>query len=344
MKRIVSAIFAGLAIVGIPGPVTAQTELTVIVYGGSFEQGWKRAVIEPFEKANPDTKVRIATGLTMEAAAMMRAQKDDPKIDVFMMDEVGAAQGAGEGLYQPLDDKSIPNLDKLYPQFRVKGNPYTKFMYVSQVLAYDKNRIKAAPDSYLALWEPEYKQKIAIPDINTSHGIFFLLMAARMNGGGVDNIDPGFTAIKQLKPNVVTFWNQHAQVSQLFTQGDIVMTTWTTDRVEGLIDAGGDARWAIPKESAFLIDSTIGIAKGTKRLAAAQKYLDFVLSVPAQEANAKYTFLTPVNREAKLAPDIAARLPAGEETLRKLLTVDWTTVTRERPKWVDRWNREITTP
>src|SRR5947209_9015376 len=75
-----------------------QRELTVIVYGGSFEEGWKKAVIAPFEAANPGIKVRIATGLTMETVAMMRAQKGDPKIDVIMMDEVGAAQANAEGL------------------------------------------------------------------------------------------------------------------------------------------------------------------------------------------------------------------------------------------------------
>ena len=333
---------AGVAL--LPGPASAATELTVIVYGGSFEAGWKKAVIEPFEAANPDIKVRIATGLTMETVAMMRAQKGDPKIDVVMMDEVGAAQANGEGLYQPLDLNTVPNMAKLYPQFRISGDPYTKFMYVSQVIAYDKNKVKTAPQSYQDMWKPEYKGKVSIPDINTTHGTMLLMMAAGMNGGNVTNIDPGFAAIKNLKPSILTFWNQHAQVSQLFTQGDIVMTTWTSDRAQGLIDGGGNIGWTIPKESAYIIDSTIGIAKGTKNLAAAQKYINFVLSEKAQEANARFTYLTPVNRDAKLDAATAAKLPAGEATLKRLLTADWAAVTKERPKWVDRWNREITTP
>ena len=90
------------------GPASAATELTVIVYGGSFEAGWKKAVIEPFEAANPDIKVRIATGLTMETVAMMRAQKGDPKIDVIMMDEVGAAQANSEGLYAAARSRHHP--------------------------------------------------------------------------------------------------------------------------------------------------------------------------------------------------------------------------------------------
>jgi putative spermidine/putrescine transport system substrate-binding protein len=345
--RVASAVLFGVAAFAagfVPSMALAATELTVIVYGGSFEAGWKKAVIEPFEAANPDIKVRIATGLTMETVAMMRAQKGDPKIDVVMMDEVGADQANAEGLYAPLDVKAVPNIAKLYPQFRIKGEPYTKFMYVSQVIAYDKKRVKVAPQSYQDMWKPEYKGKIAVPGIDTTHGTMFLMMAARMNGGSVENIDPGFATIKNLKPSILTFWNQHAQVSQLFTQGDIVMTTWTSDRAQGLIDSGGDIGWTIPKESAYIIDSTIGIAKGTKNLAAAQKYINYVLSAKAQEANAKFTYLTPVNREAKLDPAVAAKLPAGDDVLKKLLVVDWSKVTPERPKWVDRWNREITTP
>jgi spermidine/putrescine-binding protein len=323
-------------------PAEAQTELTVIVYGGSFEAGWKKSVIEPFEKANPDIKVSIATGLTLQNVALMRAQRDNVKVDVVMMDEVGAAQANAENLYEPLDPKKIPNLAKLFPQFRVKGDAYTKFMYVSQAIAYNKEKIKTPPGSYRDLWKPEYKGRVAIPDINTSHGAFLLLMASSMNGGSVQNTDPGFALLKPLKPSIVTFWNQHAQVSQLFTQGDIWITTWTTDRAQGLIDAGGPVAWTIPKESAYIIDSTIGIAKGTKKREAAEKYINFVLSEQAQALNAQHTYLVPVNREVKLSPEVAVKLPAGEETLKRLVTTDWNYVTKVRPQWVERWNREIT--
>ena len=64
-----------------------------------------------------------------------------------MMDEVGAAQAQAEGLYAPLDAAAIPDMAKLYPQFRIAGDPYTKFMYVSQVIAYDKNKVTTAPQS-----------------------------------------------------------------------------------------------------------------------------------------------------------------------------------------------------
>ena len=316
-----------------------QTELTVVVYGGSFEQGWKKAVIEPFEKANPDIKVKIATGLTQQTIAMMRAQKNDVKIDVIMMDEVGAAQANAEGLYEPLVSAKVPNIEKLYPQFRVKGDAYTKFMYVAQALVWNKDVIKTKPDSWMAMWDPAYKGKIAIPDIQTSHGSFFLLTASDMTGGNVKNTDPGFELIKKLKPSILTFYTQHAQVAQLFTQGEIVMTSWTSDRAQAAIDGGAPLAWTVPKEGAYIIDSTIGIAKGSKNTEAALKYVNFVLSDAAQASNAQHTYLAPVNREVKLAPAVAAKLPV--EDLPRLKPADWDFVSTVRPQWTQRWAREI---
>jgi putative spermidine/putrescine transport system substrate-binding protein len=280
-------------------------ELTIIVHGGSFEEGWKKAVIEPFERANPNIRVRIATGLTMQTVAMMRAQRSDPRIDVIMMDEVGAAQAHAEGLFEPLTPSAIPNMADLHPQFRVAGDPYTKFMYVAQVIAHDRNRIRAAPTSFRDLWKPEYRNRVAIPDINTSHGVMLLIMAARMDGGGERAIGPGFDSLRALRPGIVTFWSQHAQVSQLFTQGDIWITTWTSDRAQGLIDSGGDIAWTIPREGAFIIDSTIGIARGTRRLDAAQRCINHVLGPDAQAAKAQHTYLAPVNRQVRLAAEVA---------------------------------------
>jgi putative spermidine/putrescine transport system substrate-binding protein len=337
-----AALTTSIALLGIPGAAIAQTELNVIVYGGSFEEGWRKAVIEPFEKANPNIKVKIATGLTMQTVALMRAQKDDVRVDVIMMDEVGAAQGNAEGLYLPLDTAKIPNIEKLYPQFRVKGDPYTKFMYVAQALVYNKDVVKEKPTSWMALWDPKYKGKIASPDITTSHGAFFLLTAADMNGGGLKNIDPGFELLKKLKPNILTFYTQHAQLAQLFTQGDVVMASWTSDRGQAAIDGGAPLAWTVPKEGAYIIDSTIGIAKGTKNLEAAQKYVNFVLSSEAQAANAQHTYLGPVNGEVKLAPEIAQRLPVAD--LPRLKPADWDYVTTVRPQWTQRWTREITSP
>ena len=322
-------------------PARSQTELVATVAGGSFEEGWRKSVIEPFERANPDIKVKLVTGLTFQTLATMRAQKDDVKVDVVLMDELGAAQANSEGLLQALDPKAVTNLDAVYPQFRVQGDIYAKYMFVAQALVYNKDFVKEKPTSWAALWDKRYEGKVAVPDIDTSHGAFFLLTASDMSGGGLRNTDPGFELIKKLKPSILTFYTQHAQMAQLFTQGDVAITSWTSDRAQAAIDGGAPLAWTIPQEGAYIIDSTIAIAKGTKKLDAAQRYINFVLGEEAQLANARYTYLTPTNSRVKLPPDLASKLPAAD--LPKLKAADWAYVTTVRPQWAQRWAREIAT-
>jgi putative spermidine/putrescine transport system substrate-binding protein len=165
-----------------------------------------------------------------------------------------------------------------------------------------------------------------------------------MSGGGVKNIDPGFELLKKLKPSILTFYTQHAQLAQLFTQGDAVLSSWTTDRAQAAIDGGAPLGWTIPQESAYIIDSTIGIAKGTKNREAAQKYINFALGNEAQTANARFTYLAPVNKEVELPPEVAQKLPVGDGVLARLKVTDWDYVTTVRPQWTQRWTREITSP
>ena len=160
-----------------------------------------------------------------------------------------------------------------------------------------------------------------------------------MTGGSVKNTDPGFELIKKLKPNILTFYTQHAQLAQLFTQGEVSMSSWTSDRAQAAMDGGAPLGWTVPKEGAYIIDSTIGIAKGSKKTEAALKYVDFVLSDAAQAANAQYTYLAPVNRNVKVAPEVADKLPIRD--LERLKPADWDYVTTVRPQWTQRWTREI---
>ena len=124
-------------------------------------------------------------------------------------------------------------------------------------------------------------------------------------------------------------------MAQLFTQGDVAITSWTSDRAQAAIDGGAPLGWTIPEEGAYIIDLTIGIAKGTKKLELAQRYINFVLSDEAQVANARHTYLTPTNGRVQLPPDLAAKLPAAD--LPKLKGADWDYVTKVRPQWTQRW-------
>jgi putative spermidine/putrescine transport system substrate-binding protein len=341
-KRIAFGLLAGMVLAACTTFASAQTELVVTNYGGSFEDGWRKSVVEPFEKAHPDIKVKLVQKLVFESMALMRAQKNDVRVDVFMMDEVGAAQATAEGLVQPVSPKTVPHLAELYPEFRVADDAFCKFMFDAAVIAYNSQQVKPAPDSYKDFWDKKYAGRIAINNLDSATGLSFFLMLLKTEGATMDKVDPAFAAMKRLKPSILTFPEQHAQLAQLFTQGDIVMAPWTSDRALLLASKGVPIAWAIPKEGGIMQEGGLVIAKGTKHLDAAQKYVDFALSREAQAANAKYTFLSPTNSKTVLDADTAKKIPNGPQMIKTLTRPDWKKANELRPQWIDRWNREIT--
>ncbi|MDI6870569.1 MAG: polyamine ABC transporter substrate-binding protein [Bacillota bacterium] len=318
-----------------------KKELVITLPGGSYEVGWKKNVLEPFSKKYGVT-FRIVPGLTMETVAKMRAQKGNPEIDVVTLDTVGALQAEAEGLFEPIDPSRIPNMAKMYPIFRNRSKNFVYYKYSTQVIAYNTEKVKK-PLSYEDLWKPEYKGHVAIPDINTSHGVTFLMMAARMNGGSEKKIEPGIEKIKTLKPNLYTIWTAHDQLAQLFAREEVWIAYWVSDRVPNLMDAKIPVNWVIPKESAYLVDTVQGIPKGCKNKELAEKYIDFVLSAEVQAANARDIYLGPVNMEAVklLSSEDQKKLPLGEDLVANLIPVDWQYVNTVRPAWTELWNREI---
>lgn len=329
---------------GLPSLPAHAEELTVICYGGTFEEGWRKAVIERFEAKYPGDKIRIATGLTMQVAAKMRAQKDNVEIDVVLMDQVGAVQCEAEGLYEPLTEEKVPNLKNLLPYFKAKskGRPWAYFFWEGEILAYNTEKIKSAPTSWSVMFDPKYSGKISYPDISTSHGVWMLNMASRMHGGSERNMGPGFEAIKKIRSGIHSFWTIHGQIQQLFAQGEVWVTSWCSDRVAPLMKEKVPIDWTIPKEGAYLLSSTIGISKGTKHLDLAYRYINFVLEAQTQALLAKYIYVCPVVKDAPVDQSLVkAHLIPAPGDLDKLIDLDWDVVNKERSSWTERWRREI---
>jgi spermidine/putrescine-binding protein len=258
-----------------------------------------------------------------------------------MMDDVAATEAAGEGLVHPLSLETVPNLQQLFPDFRVAGDPYTKIYYVPEVITYNTGSVKTAPTSWHDLWNPEYKGRLAVYNLDGAVGMMFFLIVNQMAGGTIENADPGFAAIRALKPSIVTFPTQHAQVSQLFTQGDIVIAPWVSDRSTTLARSGAPVAWTIPKEGSVMAEGTLCVAKGTKNLELALKYVNFAISAQAQADNAKTIFVSPVNQQAKLDDVTLHTVPNGPDALKLIRRPDWKSVNQHRAQWIERWNREI---
>lgn len=74
---------AAFILVGIGLAVGQSNEVTVVLPGGTLAKAFRKNVVEPFEQQHR-ARVNVVTGLTMENLAKLRAQKDNPQIDVVI--------------------------------------------------------------------------------------------------------------------------------------------------------------------------------------------------------------------------------------------------------------------
>lgn len=335
--RAVGAAALGLGL-AVAVPLSAQ-ELVVGVFGGSFADNTKLCHVAPFEQAT-GAKVRLVLGSSVQNVARIRATKGNPDLDVAYMDLAIAVQAKGEGLLDRIDTAKVANYADVYPSARDSDSRFVGMMYGASAIAYNPNVIKTPPTSWADLWKPEYKGKVAIGDISGTSGLHMLIAAARLNGGSLDNIEPGFKAIAELKPNVVMWYSQADQIVPLFERGEIVIAVWYPDRVGAAAAKGLPVATSFPKEGAIGILPTVSIPVGSKNKALAERFIDVLLSPSGQKCFAERQYAGPVNQKVQLDPKLAAHLPYGE-SVGKMYFPDPEKTAKSHPGWTERWGREI---
>ena len=183
-----------------------------------------------------------------------------------------------------------------------------------------------------------------VPVVSVSGATFFVGYgssgASMINGGSQENTDPGFEAIKKLKPSVVMMYSQADQVVPLFEREEIAIAVWYPDRVGAAAAKGLSVATAFPKEGAIGILPTVSVPEGAKNKALAQKYIDQVLSAETQKCFAEKQYGGPVNKTVTLDDKLAAQLPYGA-AVDRMHFPDPETTAKLLPSWSERWGREI---
>jgi spermidine/putrescine-binding protein len=340
MSMLRSSIVAALAVMLLSVPTTVVAEdLVVGIFGGSFADNAKTCHAAPFEKATGAT-VKYVLGSSVQTAAKLRAAGGRAEFDVTYMDSQIVKQVKAEGLLQPMEPAKIAGWGDLYDVSRDRDSAWVSLMFAGTTIAYQTKLVKTPPTSWADLWSPEYRGKLAIPDISGTSGQQFLIAAARLHGGSLENIEPGFEAIKKLKPNVQMMYTQPDQLIPLFERGDIAVAVWYTDRTGAAASKGVPVAAAYPKEGAIGIVPTVSIPKGSQRKDLAQKYIATLLSPDGQLCYAKSQFAGPTNRKVVLPSDLARLLPYGD-IVQRMYFPDTDLVAKKLPEWAERWGREI---
>src|SRR5205807_1633259 len=113
------------------------------------------------------------------------------------------------------------------------------------------DRVKRAPASLADLWQPPFKgMRVGIPGLPNYFGYSWIVKIAQLHGGGLHNLDPGFTALKELNikyaaPDFVAAYND-------LCAGNLDILLWVSDYTLTVEARGCHARFIVPKEGGII--------------------------------------------------------------------------------------------
>lgn len=327
---------------GLGQAASAQTTLYLGSYGGSAETLMKENVIPTFE-AEHDVRVEYVPGNSTENLARLQAQVGAQELDVVMLDDGPMFQAMALGFCG--DVSGLSNMDEVYDLAKI-GDTAVGLGVVATGFGYNAELFEAEgwepPSSWRDLADERFAGRLSIPPISNTYGLHTLVMMARLEGGGEENIDPGFAYLADVvAPNVLAFEASPGRMSELYQNEEIALAVWGSGRITSLQDTGFPVEFAYPEEGApALMIAGCPIAE-SEHPELARAFLDYLLEPEIQAQFAATQGWGPVNRNTELEEDVAARVPYGTEQIDQLVAIDWDVANENRQEWTRRWAREV---
>jgi len=325
--------------------LAAGSTLTVSTWGGITSDGIRDHIGPEFEKLT-GAKLAFDIGGMGARYNKLLAQKGNQGSDVFFGTEEAMVDGLRNGVLEPADRKAIPNYEDLYdwaktvpapdPANQVVLVPNT---LISYVLAYNPDTVKTRPTSWEDLWRPEFQGKLAFAAPAHSMMPAFVILAAELAGGSVDNVDPGFAKLAKLRPNKLTvFWTDWAP---MLKTGDTTAATELDYYLEAMKSQGYPIDYVFPTEGAFGANEGAALVAGTKNRDIAQAFLNLTIDPKIQEVFAEKLFQGPTNKLVRPPAAIAARMSYGEDKMKHIRFFDPVVWYENRPAWTERLTTEV---
>ncbi|HEX9331415.1 MAG TPA: thiamine ABC transporter substrate-binding protein [Anaerolineales bacterium] len=306
-------------------------------------------VVKSFEEANNAKIVFLKSG---DAGAVLNKAiltKDAPLADVlYGVDNTFLSRALEADIYEPYDSSL---LQQIPAEFKLdQSNRALPVDYGDVCINYDKayfvDHNLAVPQSLEDLTKPEYKGLLVTENPATSStGLAFLLATIAHYG---DSFTDYWQALKDNKIVVVDGWETAYYTNFSGSSGHgpqpMIVSYGTSPAAEVVfaekpLDDAPTASILGP-DTCFRQIEFVGILKGTKQRALAEKFVDFMLRKQFQEDMPLQMFVYPVIANATL-PDAFvkyAQIPTQSATLAPDI------IAAKRDQWIQAWTDIVMQP
>jgi thiamine transport system substrate-binding protein len=326
-------------------PETAPAATLTVMTHDSFAAS--EGVVAEFEKTNHVRLVFVKSGDAGTALNKAILSKHSPLADVlYGVDNTFLSRALDAGLFEPY---ASPQLNGVADEFKLDPqNRVSPVDYGDVCINYDKawfaKKGLALPKTLRDLAKPEYKGLLVVENpAVASTGLAFMLATVKEFGK-----DQYLGYWKDLRANglvVVNDWETAYYTNFSGSSGkggQPLVVSYATSPVAEVIYANPPVSDAptgaiLGPNTCFRQVEFVGILKGTQNQALAQKFVDFMLSVPFQEDMPLQMFVFPVNKGAKLPAEYQQYTPLPESPA----SLDSAEIGANREAWIADWQQAV---
>lgn len=237
----------------------------------------------PFTEAFPDVELDYQFA-DSGASFFSRVQTGAVEVDIAHPCSNWVETWVDNDLLAPIDTDRLEHWDRLDPTMRELGRVGDHVYFVPWDWGFDSmivntDTVQDVPTSWKDLWDPKYRGRIALEDYGE---VMVALAAAAWDLPYPDLSDADLETIKEklreLRPNVKTFWSSASEVIQLMSNGEVDMAYGWPDTYAQVLDAGVNATYIEPEEGRAGWVCGFVVPKTTQHYDLALEYIDASIS------------------------------------------------------------------
>ncbi|MCC7283325.1 MAG: extracellular solute-binding protein [Acetobacteraceae bacterium] len=295
-------------------PAAAERELTVVGFGGGFQDAARRALFRPFAAATGiAVQDETYNGEMARIYAMVRNR--DVVWDVVMVEAPELARGCEDGVFAKID-WAMMGRDRFIPA-GVQECGAGAVAWGAAVF-WDSARTPHGPRSFAEFFDlqrfpgkramrsgPKMTLEIALMADGVAREDVYRVLATR------EGQDRAFAVLDRVRPSLV-FWRAGAQPLQLVASGEVAYATGYTGRVVQAKAQG--AKLAMTWDTLlYSVDYWAAVADGP-RLADAMRMIRWMTGLEPLLELAKIWPASPAHRAFSERPDLRAANPDSVAT------------------------------
>ena len=339
------------AILGTVDEAAAGAGLSVVGWGGAYQDALAKWVNTPFEAANGIKVIFQGQANAAQSLAKIEVEKAKPSVDVWLTTTALPLLLAKAGGLQELPMDKVPNLANIIPVAvqTYQGKAYGAGIHLqSNLIVVDNQRIKTLIPNYnidmlkswTFLYRPELKNQIGLGGFQGQYGSSTICMTKPYGGSEYDE-EKFFAAMRKLAPNVHMIKSGAVGWVHPFLSKEVVAAEADQVDAAALLKNGAPVDIGAPLDPlTVVLDYIVAIKNGPAGGDLALRYINEMLRPDIMGPYCSQIGTYSPNRKAVVAPPHGMPVITPAQ-LAKGWHINYDVAIANYDAWNERYNKEI---